>query len=72
MAEWIVHCVICAAFLVGFWCIEALKKWLWGAEEKLLWGVLPLQHVFDTADFAIIGFFLLFGSFQTIRTYLGK
>ena len=72
LAEWTMHVIVAAAFLVGFWAIEELKNILWGKEPKLLWDTLPIQYIFDTADFAILTWFLLIGIYRTNRIYLGS
>ena len=72
LAEWTAHCLVATVLLVSFWGIEKLTHWLWDEEEgKLLWKVLPIQHIFDTADFAILAWFLLFGGYRTMRIYAG-
>jgi len=72
LIEWTAHILVVAGLLVGFWLIELLMHWLWKDSERFLFGIIPLHWVFDAADLAILGGFLLYGIFKVLQTYRGN
>lgn len=72
LVELFVHTVIIVALLGAFWVVEKWVYTLWGTQERLLFGRLPLHYMFDLADAAVLMYFLAYGSYLVIRAYQGK
>ncbi len=54
----IIQTLIATLFIVCIYAIEAFIKWLWGAENPLILGFIPLTYVFQLID---LGFLAIFG-----------
>jgi hypothetical protein len=62
---------ILAAMLTaaGIWAFEQLfRRYLWPAEDPLLFGHVPLKYLFDAADVSLIGGLIIRGFKQIVST----
>jgi hypothetical protein len=51
------HTLIMTLFIVCIYGIEELIKFLWGVNEPVLFGFLPLAYVFQAIDLGVIAVF---------------
>lgn len=72
LKELAAHTVIIMALLAAFWLVENWLKLLWGPQERLLFGRVPLHWFFDVADALILVYFLGYGSYLVVMAYRGK
>lgn len=70
--EWLSHCLIVAAILAGMRGLQVLVHWLWGDEELMFLGLVPLEHLFHTADFLLLAAVLTLGIACVVRAYRGR
>lgn len=48
------HFVVLAVLVFGFWCMDELITALWGQDEPMVWGRMPLKYLFQGVDVALI------------------
>ena len=53
----LVHSLLAALFIVCMFGIEKLIALLWGVQEPLLFGRVPLAYVFHAIDLGVLGVF---------------
>jgi hypothetical protein len=66
------HLAITALNLIGIWLVEQLIHWLWGEEDPVLFGRLPLQYVFDLLHAGILMTLFFWGVVAINDVYKGK
>ena len=72
LLELAAHTLVIIALLGAFWTVEKWVQFLWGPQERLLIGRIPLHYFFDVADALVLMYFLGYGGYLVIRAYLGK
>ena len=72
VAEWITHCLVVAAILVGIRLLHGLLKLLWGEEELVFFGVIQAHELMLAADFFVLIGILTLGVACVIRAYRGE
>jgi hypothetical protein len=68
--EWVAHTLTACVLLLGIWTVEQWLYLLWRGNDPILFGWFPFRYIFHAADAAVIGCFLFFGGFRTIRIYM--
>lgn len=69
--EIVCHTVLVLTLLGAFWVVEKSLYYLWGPNQKVLWGVVEIRYLFDTADAAVLVSFFISGLWNAIRAYNG-
>lgn len=54
----IIHTILAALLILGIYAVETLIKHLWGADNLLLFGVLPITYIFQAIE---LGVLIVFG-----------
>lgn len=71
IGEWISHCIVVAAILVGMWLLHGLSNLLWRGQAISFLGLFSLDELFATADFILLCLILLLGIGCVSKAYRG-
>jgi hypothetical protein len=63
------HTGLVALVLFAIKALEVLTHDLWGVEQPVLFGKLPLQFIFDTMDGSVLTVFGYYGVSEAIRAF---
>lgn len=53
----LLHTLLSVLFILSFYGVEELIKFLWNVHEPLLFGRLPLAYIFQALDVGVLGIF---------------
>jgi hypothetical protein len=54
----IIHTTLAALFIICMYAVEMLIRSLWGVDNPLMFGILPLAYIFHAID---LGVLIVFG-----------
>ena len=63
------HTAIAALIVTFIWGLSEYVHWLWRPKEALLYGMFPIQYLFDTMDVGVIGLFVWYGLREAARVF---
>jgi hypothetical protein len=61
------HLLLCVLVVLAVFVIELLIKWLWGANEPLIFDRVPLKWLFQLIDVCILAVFGVAGTLEAFH-----
>lgn len=65
------HFAVLSVLIIGFWYTEDLIALLFGQDDPMLWGRMPLNYLFQTVD-AVLSLWLSYSAGRTAYWELQK
>jgi hypothetical protein len=62
----VTHTAVGATILVSIWSLEQLIHLLWGDREPMIFNMVPLHTVIQTADAGVLVAFIVWGTYSAI------